>query len=210
MLSPANAMEISMHLKKKKSSKFLLLVLFSLGQACLEEAYAKEVSNPPTTINKKVSMDGVGSFEDSQLGYCIKYTQIEKNFVLSLLKEMEASPYSLEDYIQIPGCLNQGYSRAVKSPMLHLSADSPGKSGDAIEIIYKYYTMKRKQPELWLKAINAKNTEGETFLDYVEMLKRKNRYFGEETQNKIQHIITFACSKGAVYAVYKDKTCQVP
>ncbi|MBC7429930.1 MAG: hypothetical protein H7336_15050 [Bacteriovorax sp.] len=147
-------------------------------------------------------------FENYQDGFCMSYTHIVRNQLGRLVSDMEDStPFSVDAYLQKPGCTQEGYGGNVKSPMLHLTADDPNLREDFLQYIYKYYTMKRKDPSLWLAAINAKNTEGETVLDYFEHLIVKNKFRNEESKIAVDGIIAFACSKGAVYSKYNYKKC---
>ena len=160
-------------------------------------------------VQKNIIMCKHSSFADCQDGLCRKYTQIIRNQLHSFIDELETTtPYSIDEFLQKPGCNQEGYnSDKVKSPMLHLTCEDPALREDFLQLFYKYYTVKRKDPSLWLAAINAKNTEGETALDYFEHQIRGNNYHVPESKNALANMIAFACSKGAVYSKYKDKKC---
>lgn len=142
------------------------------------------------------------SYQDT---YCMKFTYIVRNQVAGLLKEFEDSPYSIDDYFQTAGCRQKGWGGDVLSPMMHLIGDDPTARVEFAEVIYKYYTIKRKDPTLWLAAVNARNTLGETVLDYLDHLVAIRSFHVEESKIAVAQIISFLCSKGGVYAKYERK-----
>lgn len=54
--------------------------------------------------------------------------------------------------------------------------------------------------------VNAKNTNGETLLDYIETRKQEPNY-ARIMKDDLDKIISFACSHGAVYSAYPNKKC---
>lgn len=166
-----------------------------------------------TTPNVDVLVDSSSSrkpdFDDTTQEYCLKFGQKNANTVGYYLKtELQNAPYySIEDYFQRAGCRVRGYGGDVKAPLIHMVADYPESRHDFAEIVYIYYTKRRKSPDLWLKAVNAKNTEGETLLDYIELKIRSGRYSNEGTFNAAKSIQKFACEHGGVYSKYSDKQC---
>ncbi|MBC7428879.1 MAG: hypothetical protein H7336_09730 [Bacteriovorax sp.] len=140
--------------------------------------------------------------------FCHKFDQIEWQSVASLItKEMEPTGYSVEDFFKSPACQPGGYSDVVKSPILHVIADDPSKRVKFLDIIWLYYSKKRNDPSKFAEVVNAKNTKGETLLDYLETMKIRGEYPSEGSQASVVKIIEIACSHGAVFSVYKDKKC---
>ncbi|MBC7430206.1 MAG: hypothetical protein H7336_16450 [Bacteriovorax sp.] len=138
--------------------------------------------------------------------FCHKFDQIEWQSVASLItKEMEPSGYSVEDFFKAPACQPGGYSDVVKSPILQVIADDPSKRVKFLDIIWLYYSKKRNDPAKFAEVVNAKNTKGETLLDYLETMKIRGEYPSEGSQTSVVKIIEVACSHGAVFSVYKDK-----
>lgn len=146
-------------------------------------------------------------FEDYQMGFCMQYTQINDNKLTLYVQDLEsATPYYIDDYLQRTGCKIDGYNGSVRAPLLHRGADDIMGSINYLQYFYKYYSKKRKDPSLFVKAINAKNTNGETFLDYVEHEMKRGKYATQAAVDAANRIIEFACSVGAVYSKY-DKKC---
>jgi hypothetical protein len=127
--------------------------------------------------------------------------------VASFTKEMDNSAYPTDDYLQKPLCQSEFYGSDIKSPMLQIMIDKPVTREGFTEVIYKYYTIKRKDESQWLKAVNAKNDKGETFLDYIESRIKSGYFSTSETLTAVTNVRNFICSKGAVYSLYKDKKC---
>lgn len=139
--------------------------------------------------------------------FCIKFSLIRQQMVGVAIKEMEATPITPEEYFTEPVCQPDGYSDAVQSPIIHVVADDISKREEFLQNIWLYYSKKRKQPEIFDKAINAKNTKGETLLDYLETMRLKNQYPYPEQQQQLKKVITMLCTHKGVYATYKDKKC---
>jgi hypothetical protein len=172
-------------------------------------AKSKIIEGQPnnTAINNLVALaEAADSREVSQLHFCAQFAMIEWQLIASLVKEMEATPYPIDSYFQTAACQPGGYSDAVKSPILHTLADDPSKREKFLDILWLYYTKKRNDPAKFVEAINAKNTEGETLLDYFES-QIKNGRLGEGSQQSAKKIIAIACSHGAVYSAYPNKKC---
>lgn len=139
--------------------------------------------------------------------YCLKFSQIPQQMVGSTIKDMEKTEIPPEEFLTEPVCQPRGYSDAIKSPMLHAVADDITKREEFLQNIWLYYSKKRKQPEIFDKAINAKNTNGETLLDYLQVMKKKN-YYTEPTQLvALDKIIKMLCDHGGVYASNKELKC---
>jgi len=148
-------------------------------------------------------------FLDTSNRYCMEFGQQSESTVIYYLKtELEkASYYSVEDYFQRAGCRIEGYGGDVKAPLLHMVVDYPESRQNFAEKVFAYYHKRRKSHDLWLKAINAKNTEGETLLDYLEFRLQSNAYLSEGTLSGAKSIRKYICENGGVYSKYSDKKC---
>jgi hypothetical protein len=153
------------------------------------------------------SSDAAKSFEDRADTFCLKLKQSESGMVGAIIEEMEATPYSVESYLKEPICQPDAYSNAVKSPVIHILADDPTAKVEHLKKIILYYTKKRKMPELIASIMNAKNTKGQTFLDYFERLRDARINTLPEQQPAIQQMIQIACAYGGAYAYYPTKSC---
>jgi hypothetical protein len=144
--------------------------------------------------------------EDYQYIFCHKFAQIEGNSVGLTIKEVESTAFLVDNFFITPACQPAGYSRVVKAPIPHIIADDPSKRVGFLESFWLYYSKKRKDPSKFLDFVNAKNTKGETLLDYIET-RNKEPIFARIMKDDLDKIIAFACSHGAVYSAYTDKKC---
>lgn len=163
---------------------------------------AKEVS---LVVGKMEPAYSFGSYQNT---YCTKYQQIGQNSLNQMIRDLKDTPYPVDEYFQNAGCEPQKVG-STKSPMLHLTAEAPCTRVQFPQIIHKYYTVKRNEPDLWLRVINSKNTSGETYLDYIEALSRQHEFSTEDSKECVNQLIKFACDNGAVYSKYK-MNCPIP
>lgn len=148
------------------------------------------------------------SQSDYQYIFCHKFSQIEWQMLGSLLvEEIEKTPFPTDDYFKIAACQPGGYSAAVKSPLLHIIADDPSKRMKFLNILWAYYTKRRKEPAIFTEIVNAKNTKGETLLDYIETMVQRGNYSSDGSKEAIAQIVSTACSHGAIYSAYPKKKC---
>ena len=143
---------------------------------------------------------------DYQIQFCDKFSLIEWQFIVSTLKEMEATPYPIDSYFQTAACQPRGYGDDVKSPIVHVVADNTSKREKFLNMMWLYYTKKRNDPAKFTEVLNVTNTRGETLLDYLESQQVRDKY-NEELQESADKIIAFACSHGAKYSTYPNKRC---
>lgn len=191
---------------------FFILTVFA-GEDCIRCGDKDIVGSPDqknevTKLAFAVMADPkkiIYPFSDYIATYCMKYEQIEKNALNTMIREMVKSPYPVDDYFQEKACKPQR-SGDRKSPIIHLTAEAPCSRVEYPEIIHKYYTVKRNSSDIWLKIVNSKNSKEETFLDYIEYLDNKNMYNTVETKKCMNQLIAFACKNGAIYST-SNKTC---
>lgn len=139
--------------------------------------------------------------------YCLKFNQTPKELVGSLIKDFEKTPFPVDEYFLHNKCQMEGYSTAVKSPMIHSIAEAPESRADFLNSIWLYYSKKRKQPEIFMKILNTKNTRGETILDYIESLRVKGRNNHPDLVDPVNNLIEYVCSHGGTYSFHKNKSC---
>jgi hypothetical protein len=147
-------------------------------------------------------------FESYMDLYCLKYTQISRNELNQMIRDIKETPYNIDDYFLKAKCEPQK-AAGVKMTMLQLTAEAPCTRAEYPQIIYKYYTVKRQEPKLWLEVLNSKNTKGETYLDYIELLVQNNEYSTKDGKECISQLVQFACKTGGVYSKIKNKTCPM-
>jgi hypothetical protein len=190
---------------------FLLTTAAAFATDCVN-CGQKTVAGMPgnTTFDEMEKIVKRGSGKDRTYvmnDYCLRFTQIPQEMVGSTIKDMEKTAITPEEYLTEAICQPRGYSDAVKSPMIHAVADDITKREEFLQNIWLYYSKKRKQPEIFDKAINAKNSKGETLLDYLQHMKKTN-YYTEPTQLvALEKIIKMLCAHGGVYAVRQEFKC---
>jgi hypothetical protein len=177
----------------------LVCVFGLLATLLISTAWAGE-KTVETTIVPKYSWESDASL------YCKRYVKIEKNELNQMIRDMKETGYPVDDYFLTAAC-DPEYAGGVKVPMIQLTAEAPCTRVEYPQIIHKYYIVKRKEPKIWLEVINTKNTEGDTYLDYIEVLRDKNLYNTPEGQECMNNLISFACKTGGVYSKYPAKTC---
>jgi hypothetical protein len=138
--------------------------------------------------------------------YCMKFTQIERHEINGLIHDLNTLNYSVVDFFIVARCRVEK-AGGVLAPMLHLTVEAPCSRVGFPEVIYRYYTVIRKSPSTWLSIVNAKNTDGETYLDYVERLNLAGEFSTPSSQACRDDLIAFACKTGGVYSTAKNKTC---
>lgn len=192
-------------------SSLLTTILISTafaGENCVQ-CDDKNVSGAPTNtplagITEKVKKPDY-SFESDLSAFCMRFLSTSKNGLDNMFQKLENEYFPVDDYFQIAGCRTKKAPGDVKSPMLHLTLDAPCSRIEYPKIVNDYYKYTREQPELWEKVVNAKNSAGETYLDYIETLINENRF--TETKGCVNKLIAFVCgTKVAIYSKY-NKTC---
>jgi hypothetical protein len=194
---------------------FFLPAFSSAEEGCVEcdkkSAEVVEVPSMPLNGSRKLTpqdatQDG-STFNDYLGAYCMKYTLVERNELNQVIRDINALPYAVDDFFTIAGCKPEKVGGGVLTPMLQLTAEAPCSRVEYPEIIYHYFTVKRKSPSTWLKIVNAKNTAGDTYLDYVERLNLKGEFSTLPSQECRDELIALACKTGGIYSTAKNKTC---
>lgn len=199
----------------QKILKSFLFVITLLGSSNIFAADygSKEVTALPISslFDNKVPIEPITDKERYYeiLDYCLQFEMIPKEMVTTLIKKMLTTPISPEQFLTEPVCLTGIYNENVRMPMLHFIAEDPITREDFLRLISLYYEKKAKQPEVFKRVVNAKNTKGDTLLDYLEILRLKNKYRFDTQKVALKNVIKILCDNGAVYATTKDKTCPV-
>ena len=207
---------------KKMRPLFLigLMVIFLLQTALAGEICAlcggKEVAGAPRLpiggLMKVANAVGKGSgisndvytdFNSCMTHYCFRMTTVLETEVGFMIKEMDNS-FPAYNVLTSPQCDTENLNGNVKVTILQLMADLPCSRSEFISHIVNYFKNKKDLPSL-TKALNVKDTDGETYLDVIENINRSTRYEGaEECRDKL---IAFACKYGGTYSKVSNKTC---
>ena len=140
-------------------------------------------------------------------GFCLEFVSINKPLVTSLIRDMENSKLPIEDYLMHSDCQPKKYSTSVQSPMLHYIVEDPSNRQEFLNVFWRYYSIKRKEPEIFDKIINVKNSLGETMLDYTVSIEERDLYSDEALNGPLDTIVAMLCEHGGVYATRKDRKC---
>lgn len=155
------------------------------------------------TARSKFQSDDFQAYLQS---YCMKFEQVTSPHSMKkeIIEPMRKTPYSFEQY------WTQAECRPVKigatlSPLIHLAADETFGRRVWLETLYKHLTDK-KELNIWNNIVNAKNTRGQTVLDYIAYIRRDKQYRDEEVED-VNALLKFLCEKGATFAVEKTLKC---
>ncbi|MDO9183428.1 MAG: hypothetical protein Q7U04_13520 [Bacteriovorax sp.] len=147
------------------------------------------------------------NYDDTLEAYCSQYTRSTNNLLYFTLEDLNKSPYALDSYLKSAKCRPQKVG-GIKSPVFHLTAEAPCSRVTFPEIIYDYFMNVLKNKKLWLEVVNSKNTAGETYLDYIETLNDQDEFNTVKTKECASTLVAFACSHGAIYSKYINKSCS--
>lgn len=149
--------------------------------------------------------------------YCMKMTKITYNELGQMLRDIDNTwkvqpypEYPVDAYLESCICYPQA-AKDVRVPPLFLVGEAPCSRAGFLERFYKYYVVKRRDPEKWLEVINQKNTNGETILDFFKTLETSAVFNTDETRACEKEIIKFVCEHGGVHAFgkgTKDDYCE--
>lgn len=154
--------------------------------------------------------DADGTFMGNLYGYCMAFpggVRGAKTLRKRLISEMEktAPNGKVDNYFLEAGC-NPDNLGSARVPLAQIAAELPTDRLDHLEAVRKYF-IETKKDGLFVKMLNAKNTEGHTTLDYLNYLV-ENRKFSQTQIDASVGFKNYLCSHGAVYSVYKNKSCE--
>lgn len=187
---------------------FILLALFMTLSTSLvfgEDTTIECSQGPFRDLDKISKASGIG-FDNYLETYCMKYTKITYNELGQMIRDLKDTNYPVDDFFMKAGCTPQAVG-GVKTPMIQLTGEAPCSRGEFPQRIFKYYNEKIKKPELWLKVVNALNTNGETYLDFLDTLETHGNFNTDETRACAKKLVEYACQTGAVYLKAANRSC---
>lgn len=203
-------------LKKLFSTLMVMTVIISSVNArekdCID-CGLKEAPGAPLSgnrnidgISRAITEDGT-SFNYYLTTYCMTFTTVRNNFQFKkkLIEAMEKSKYQADLYWQEAGCTPNKIG-GTASPIVHLAAENATERLPYLKVLHEYYGKSKDSKNLWMKVINAKNSRGQTFLDYI-MYLRDTRQIIEEQKIAMNELIEFACTTGGVFSANKKSSC---
>lgn len=167
-------------------------------------------TNNFSEINRQLNMPTIHEIQYAET-YCMKITKITYNELGDLLRMIDndmpscdgkKTRYGNDDFFECCVCIPQA-AGGVKVPPLFLVGEAPCSRGEFLERVYKYYAVKRREPEKWIEVINSKNTNGETILDFFKTLETHGNFNTDETRACAREDIKFICEHGGVHAFGK-------
>ena len=194
----------------------LFIMIFAITKMTVAFAQSPSIQVAPDIgkiekFSEKSRGEGVSSKLSYQKSFCLSLTYTQDAYDLEeiLMKEMEKSPYpeSFNEFWTSPVCKAQAIHAS--APMIFTTADSVGGSEGFPETIHDYFVNERKDPALWVKAINTQSTDGLTFLDYIQYNIQTENYKTPRTMSAALRMASYLCKHGGVYFKYKEsKTCS--
>ena len=140
--------------------------------------------------------------------YCMTVPQLrtEKDFNKKMMDSMKetASNGNVDNYWQEAGCEAQ-YMAQTMSPLVHVIAENSTDRMQFMVYLRKYYANK-KDLGTFKKIVNAKNSQGQTVLDYIQHAFNNRRFVSMEEKG-LNEFIKFLCENGAEYSKSPGKRC---
>lgn len=153
----------------------------------------------------------VSSKESHQQAYCNDFQMAQDTVdIESIFEDMEKSPYAkdLIEFWTTPAC-KAPKKLDTKVPIIFNTATDVFKSEKFPEAVYDYFESEKKQPEVWLRVINTKTSDGYTFLDFMQYNIAKGNYSSNASMGAALRIVSFLCQHGGVHSKYRD-TARCP
>lgn len=160
-------------------------------------------------VGRAPAGESTSSKESYQKGFCSEFEMAQDKFdVKALIKEMEASPYadSIKEFWTKPAC-QAPKKTDITVPILFNTATDVFRSEKFPNVVHDYFVNNKKDPQMWLNAINTQTSDGLTFLDFMQYnIDRINNYSSKESMDAALRIVGYLCQNGGVYSKYKDIT----
>ncbi len=154
--------------------------------------------------------DADSTFMGNLYGFCMAFpggVNGAKNLKRKVLVDMEKKPLNgkIDMYFLEAGC-NPDNIGGTRSPLAHIAAEIPSDRLEHLEVLKKYF-IEKKKVGLFTKMLNAKNTQGHTTLDYLNYLIENKKFTDTQVEASVE-FKKYLCANGAVYSVYKNKSCN--
>jgi predicted dithiol-disulfide oxidoreductase (DUF899 family) len=139
--------------------------------------------------------------------YCLSYPNLEgaRDFKKEFTDDMPKTAIdgNVDRYWLEPGC-EPLYIAHTMSPIIHLTAENSTDRMQFVQYLKKIYEAKNDLTT-FKKILNAKNTQGQTVLDYIQYIYSNKRFIPQEEAG-LNTFIKYLCENGAEFSTYK-KTC---
>ena len=140
--------------------------------------------------------------------YCMNFSQLGgvKNFKKILIDPMTVTAGGNDEivnrYWQTASCVPRLVG-GTKSPLAHLVAENPTDRKSYLVALKRYYNEKNDK-ETFVKILNAKDSRGQTLLDFMNVLYEKKTYMKQE-EKPLNDLYQFLCENGAVASTTQRK-----
>lgn len=158
-------------------------------------------------VSSKTLSQEEATFYSNMNIYCMTVPELrnEKDFKRKMLESMAKTGAGVDRFWQASGC-EPRYIPKTSSPLIHLIAENSTDRMQYIIFLQKYYTEKR-DPASFKKALNSKNSQGQTVLDYIQYVY-SNKRFNTAEEPGLNAFVKYLCDNGAEYSIYEaSKKC---
>lgn len=165
---------------------------------------SKTIESLPTATGKLARK--VSSKDSYQDGYCMQFASAEDTVdIETMFEDIEASPYAknLNEFWTAPAC-NTDMKHHLKVPIMFNTAINAPKSENFPQAVHDYFVEEKNNPQAWLEIVNAKSSDGSTFLDFLQFNLQRNYYSVKPSKDAALRIVDYLCKNGGVYSKYKD------
>jgi hypothetical protein len=138
--------------------------------------------------------------------FCDKFSGAKDTVdVETIFEDMDTCPYpnSTAEFWTTPECSSTANINT-KVPIIFNTAEDVISNEDYPKTVREYLLEVKKDTAMFTKIINAKSTDGLTFLDYLQFNISINRYSTQDSMDAAKRIIQYLCKYGGVYSKYKD------
>ena len=178
----------------------------SLGyvtQVALASTQQRRMPPPPPPPGEDVS------FYNTLYSYCMTIGDLadgEREFKRRILDPMllTSKNNNIDKYWTEAGCEPSNLANTM-SPILHIIAENSTDRMQFVEFLQKYYIAKNDRAT-FVRILNARNTNGQTVLDYIQHSYSTRRFIKAEEAG-LNKFVQFLCRNGATYAQYTNKSC---
>lgn len=199
---------LGIRMKSAAPAERVVAAMKMLQKECARAAPAATLTNNPwgpEPLSQEEESDVSG-----YLGaYCLSLLNLrsEKDFNKKLMASMHetAARGNIDPYWQNSACEPRFLKPPTRSPLIHIVAENTRDRAIYIQYLQKYYE-KKNDLATFRKVLNAKNTRGQTVLDYIHQTFIK-KYFLRQEEAALNKFIQYLCDNGAKYSYYAEKKC---
>lgn len=199
---------LGIRMKSAAPAERVVATMKMLQKECARAAPATTLTINPWSP-EPLSQEEESVFHSYLSVYCLTLLNLrsEKDFNKKLMASMHetAARGNIDPYWQNSACEPRYLYPPVKSPLIHIVAENTRDRVIYIQYLQKYYE-KKNDLAAFRKVLNAKNTRGQTVLDYIHQ-SFTERHFLRTEEVALNKFVQYLCDNGAKYSYYADKKC---